>query len=125
MTNILTANEMINTKWITVEQNKWGLKISETNYMFVIVNPLEDGSYELKYMDAELKDYTVQEKREVRSIYEISTQANRQLALKTMEHYGHYEWIEAVPSKEALYELLTNATSFDLYKLKQLVEHQG
>lgn len=125
MTNILTANEMVNTKWIIVEQNKWGMKISETNYMFVIVNPQEDGSYELKYMDAELKDYTAQEKREVRSKYEINTQAHRQLALKSMEHFGHYEWIETVPNKEALYKLLTDATSFDLYKLKQLVEYQG
>lgn len=122
MTSQLIANETITSKWIIVEQNKWGLKISETNFMFVIINPLEDGKYELKYMDAELKDYTSKEKRDVRSEYGINIQAHRQLALKIMEHYGHYEWIEIVPNKAALIKELSEATSFDLKKLKQLVE---
>lgn len=121
MTNQVVASE--NLKWIIVEQNKWALKISDTNYMFVIVNPLEDGKYSLKYLDADLKDYTAEEKKAVRNKFGIKTQANRELALKVMEHFGHYEWIEILPNKQALYDILTNATSFDLYKLRQLVEY--
>lgn len=124
MTRQLLENIPTTSKWIRVEENKWALKITSTNYMFVVITPLKDGKYELKYMDAELKDYTLEEKMEVRNKYGIKMQSSRDLALKLMEHFGHYEWIEALPNKKALLDILTDATSFDLVKLRQLKEYK-
>lgn len=124
MTSQLLENIPTTSKWIRVEENKWALKITSTNYMFVVITPLKDGKYELKYMDAELKDYTLEEKMEVRNKYGIKMQSSRDLALKLMEHYGHQEWTETLPNKKALLDILTGATSFDLVKLRQLKEYK-
>ncbi|WCK57229.1 hypothetical protein PP175_28995 (plasmid) [Aneurinibacillus sp. Ricciae_BoGa-3] len=108
--------------WKMVVPNKWSSKVTDTNYLFVVITPLNDGKYELKYMDAELKDYSKEEKEIVRIMNNIGLYANRELALKVMEHYGHYEWIEKVDSKRALHDELVSRTSFQITLLRNLVE---
>ncbi|PFJ33133.1 hypothetical protein [Bacillus thuringiensis] len=116
-------NQMI--AWEMVEQNKWSAKISDTNYMFVIITPLPEGKYELKYIDAELSEYTKNEKNIVQLKYNISSDSNQELALKLMEHYDHYEWDGTLDDKEKLTELLEDGTSFDIKLLADLQEYCG
>lgn len=111
--------------WEMIEQNKWSAKISDTNYMFVIITPLPEGKYDLKYIDAELSEYTNNEKNIVQLKYNIASDSNRELALKLMEHYEHYEWVETLDDKEKLTGLLEDATSFDINQLKDLQEYCG
>ena len=108
--------------WKLVEENVWGCKISETNYIFVDIRPLIYGSYYLKYMDAELKDFTSQEKEHVRIKYNIRPYAKRALARQLMEHHGFFEWIEVFETKQELADYLEGYTSFPLTLLKNLVE---
>lgn len=106
--------------WRKVETNKWASKITNENYLFVIVNPLGDDKYKLIYMDANINDYNKQEKSLVRYKYSLTRYQNRLLALRLMEHFGHCEWKETLNSKDELINKLFNETSFDLSMLENL-----
>lgn len=107
-------------EWEMVEKNKWASKVTKSNYLFVIISPKQEGKYELKYVDAELNDYTRLEKDHVRKKHNIMPFAFRELALKVIEHYGHYDWIEEVDSKIDLATELINRTSFNMSLLCNL-----
>ncbi|WP_156422705.1 hypothetical protein [Bacillus sp. FJAT-29937] len=111
------------TRWSQIEPNKWGSKVKGTNYLFIIIEPLQDGIYTLTYMDADLKDYTKEEKETVLNEYKLSPYSERKLALKLMEHYGHYEWKETLNSKQELLNHLEGWTSFELSLLRNLKEN--
>lgn len=104
--------------WEQVDTNKWGLQVTDTNYMFIHITHKDIGKYGLTYMDAELQDYDESEKSIVQRKY--NPQTPRDLALKVVEHYGHKEWEDEVSNKEALIQLLEDATSFDPKNLKDL-----
>ena len=108
--------------WKMVEQNKWASKVTEKNYLFVIINPLTDGKYQVTYMDADLNDYDRNEKEFIRLKYNVAPHANRELALRIMEHYGYFEWVETVENRSDLEALILNQTSCNLSILKNLKE---
>ncbi|PKR82485.1 hypothetical protein [Heyndrickxia camelliae] len=101
-------------KWTTVENNKWASKISETNYLIVMIQNANAGGYTLTYIDCELSDYTEKECEDVRLRFNLDPSNKKLFAVRLSEHYGHYEWKTHCKDFVSLIEELHDATSFDL-----------
>ncbi|MFP3728795.1 hypothetical protein U8V72_26775 [Priestia filamentosa] len=111
----MTIKEEVSiNRWNLVEQNKWGLKISENNYMFVIIHSLENEKYELTYIDANIEGYNRQERNMVCEKYSIGNDEKGLLALKLMEYFEHYEWKETLNSQDELINKILNEIPFPI-----------
>ncbi|UOE58161.1 hypothetical protein [Cytobacillus oceanisediminis] len=112
-------------EWKLVEANKWVGKVGPSDFVIVIINPLENGKYELKYIDApfdNVKDYEIEN---IVTKYGLSPEDQEQIALKLFDtYYGEYEWILVCDSRDELVQELLGGTSFDITLLKDLKEPQ-
>jgi hypothetical protein len=106
--------------WKEIEPNKWVMKISNTNFMLMMISLIGTG-YQVKYIDCEFSDYTSEEIDYVKILYHLDNRSKRLLALKISEYYNHYEWNETVNDRISLLELLRDQTSFDISLIKKLV----
>lgn len=103
-------------KWARITNNLWGTMVAPKDYIFIEVTPF-NGKYTVKYRNIEIKKYSKDELRLMRSLYNISYQADYSLAFVLGQHYNHYEWVEECEDYNALSKLIEEQTDFDVYFL--------
>lgn len=100
--------------WKKVEHNKWVAKLTNMNFLIVMINKNDDGTYELTYVDCELNSYMKDEIDHVKAHYGIDFRSKSLFALRISEHYQHYEWKMTCKDERHLLDELNDATSFDI-----------